>query len=438
MNSATLKPPSIGARIGRTTTSVVLSIVAVCLGIALGALAAVLGLNISLPLGLIAGAVTLFASVWVLTALAHKIWPSSKSTRPRLARRKAPYVVAGAALAIAGVAAGATVLAPVEGEENPVAAIEPRYWDLDTGSRVAYWKFDATTASTSDVPIIFVHGGPGGSNQAHDFEFFPELAATGHDVYLYDQPGAGFSPNLALDDYTLERMVEDLDAIRAETGSEKAIVIGQSAGGFVIEAYAAEHPEHVEKAILTAPGGYLTSPEITAASAEEEKKREELGLNVDAGDIGNMNEKVTPRILTTIMLHSFGFSAAAENLTSQDDVKRWSAVALGDNTGLNFHANLMLAKDFGVHAEDTLEKLKELDVPTMMLKPQFDYVLWSVQYPYVEANRDMQVVYIEDAEHNAWVKQPKAARDAIATFIEGGTQDVYTGSESPAITLGSR
>lgn len=439
MHTSPSRPLSRGARFGRTTAAIILSILAIVVGVALAVVFAVLGLHISLVAGLIAGAVALFGATWLLTALAHKTWPPSDTRpRPALGRRKSPYLVAGATLVVASVTAGTTVLAPVEGTETPIAAPEPSFWDLETGSRIAYWEYEAEGDETSPTPIIYVHGGPGGFTDEQDFSFIPQLAETGHDVYLYDQPGAGLSPDLELDEYTEERWLADLDAIREETGSEKAILIGQSAGGYIVEAYAANYPDHLEKAILTAPGGYLASAELTAAEAAEGAKLERLDPDFHnrSGDVAKMQEALTPRILVAVALQGFGMTSASANLVSQDELKRWSATALDSGFGLNFMSNMELNSEFTEHMPDTIQRLEELDIPTMMLKPQFDYVSWTAQYAYVEANRDMQVVYIEGAEHRAWALQPEASFDAIATFIDGGVQEVYTGSESPAITLG--
>ncbi|TFB16969.1 alpha/beta fold hydrolase [Microbacterium sp. 3H14] len=439
MHPSPSRPLSRGARFGRTTAAIILSILAIVVGVALAVVFAVLGLHLSLVAGLISGAVALFGATWLLTALAHKTWPPSDTRpRPALGRRKSPYLVAGATLVVASVAAGTTVLAPIEGDETPLAVPEPSFWNLETGSRIAYWEYEAQGDEPSSTPIIYVHGGPGGFNDEKDFDFIPRLAETGHDVYLYDQPGAGFSPDIELDEYTEERWLADLDAVREETGAEKAILIGQSAGGYIVEAYAANYPDHVEQAILTAPGGFLSSDEITAAEAVEGAELERLDPDFHnrSGDIATMQEKLTPRVLATVALQGLGMTGAASNLTSQDELKRWSATALGSGFGLNFMSTMELNSEFTEHMPDTIRRLEELDIPTMMLKPQFDYVSWTAQYAYVEANRDMQVVYIEGAEHRSWALQPEASLDAIATFIDGGVQEVYTGSESPAITLG--
>ncbi|MCZ4300076.1 alpha/beta hydrolase [Microbacterium oxydans] len=349
------------ARFGRTTAAIILSILAIVVGVALAVVFAVLGLHLSLVAGLIAGAVALFGATWLLTALAHKTWPPSDAQpRPALVRRKSPYVVAGATLVVASVAAGATVLAPIEGDETPLAVPEPSFWNLETGSRIAYWEYEAQGDEPSSTPIIYVHGGPGGFNDEKDFDFIPRLAETGHDVYLYDQPGAGFSPDLELDEYTEERWLADLDAVREETGAEKAILIGQSAGGYIVEAYAANYPDHVEQAILTAPGGFLSSDEITAAEAVEGAELERLDPDFHnrSGDIATMQEKLTPRVLATVALQGLGMTGAASNLTSQDELKRWSATALGSGFGLNFMSTMELNSEFTEHMPDTIQRLE--------------------------------------------------------------------------------
>ena len=76
-----------------------------------------------------------------------------------------------------------------------------------------------------------------------DSEYFGELARDGFHVYIYDMVGRGRSARLADPrDYTLERDVSDLEAIRKEIGAERVVLIGHSYGGTLAAAYAASHP----------------------------------------------------------------------------------------------------------------------------------------------------------------------------------------------------
>lgn len=67
-----------------------------------------------------------------------------------------------------------------------------RYWNLSTGSHIAYLKVPAQGRARA-TPILMVGGGPGeedvaDSSQTH---FFGQLALLGYDVYFYDQIGSG-------------------------------------------------------------------------------------------------------------------------------------------------------------------------------------------------------------------------------------------------------
>jgi pimeloyl-ACP methyl ester carboxylesterase len=60
----------------------------------------------------------------------------------------------------------------------------------------------------------------------------------------YDLRGHGLSPT-PQPPYTLEDLVEDLEALRAELGIEKAHFAGHSLGGMIGPAYARKYPQHV-------------------------------------------------------------------------------------------------------------------------------------------------------------------------------------------------
>jgi proline iminopeptidase len=75
-------------------------------------------------------------------------------------------------------------------------------------------------------------------------------------VVLYDQRGTGGSKRMQSGaPQTMDAQVADLDAVRAALGLNKFALLGDSYGGLVVMAYAAAHPEHVAKLILSdSPG----------------------------------------------------------------------------------------------------------------------------------------------------------------------------------------
>ncbi|WP_374471813.1 proline iminopeptidase-family hydrolase [Phenylobacterium sp.] len=101
------------------------------------------------------------------------------------------------------------------------------------------------------APVVFVHGGPG-SNHAG---FLPALRlAAERGVILYDQLDSGLSdqPNDPAN-WTVERFVSELDAIRAALGLGELHLVGHSWGSTVALEYAARQPGGLRSVTLGSP-----------------------------------------------------------------------------------------------------------------------------------------------------------------------------------------
>ncbi len=98
------------------------------------------------------------------------------------------------------------------------------------------------------VPVIFLHGGPGGSSEpAHRRYFDPER----YHIILFDQRGCGKSrPHASLENNTTQDLIEDLEKIRRHFEIEKWVVFGGSWGSTLGLAYAEAYPERVSGLIL--------------------------------------------------------------------------------------------------------------------------------------------------------------------------------------------
>jgi proline iminopeptidase len=98
-------------------------------------------------------------------------------------------------------------------------------------------------------PLVILHGGPGAS---HDY-FLPyllPLARTNRLIFI-DERGSGRSQKAEkASDYTVENMVEDVEAIRKELKLGKISLLGHSCGGVLAEAYALKYQENLTHLIL--------------------------------------------------------------------------------------------------------------------------------------------------------------------------------------------
>jgi proline iminopeptidase len=101
-------------------------------------------------------------------------------------------------------------------------------------------------------PVIVANGGPGLSHvYMMQNDVWPRLAK-GRKIVFYDQRGTGKSTRVTPGaEQTMEAQVADLEAVRAHFGFAKFALVGDSYGGLLAMAYAAAHPEHVEKLVLS-------------------------------------------------------------------------------------------------------------------------------------------------------------------------------------------
>ncbi|MEW5685937.1 MAG: proline iminopeptidase-family hydrolase [Pseudomonadota bacterium] len=101
------------------------------------------------------------------------------------------------------------------------------------------------------APVICAHGGPGGT---HAY-FLPSLQmATDRAVILYDQLDTGLSdrPNDPAN-WTVERSVSEVDAIRAALDVPKLHFVGHSWGSTIALEYAARQPGGLKSVVMGSP-----------------------------------------------------------------------------------------------------------------------------------------------------------------------------------------
>jgi proline iminopeptidase len=116
---------------------------------------------------------------------------------------------------------------PFDGGMLPLDDVHTMYWEA-CGNAVG-------------VPVLFLHGGPGGGCSVEHRRFFdPEV----YRVVLFDQRGAGNSTPLgeALNN-TTRHLVDDIETLREYLGVRQWLVFGGSWGSTLALAYGQAHPE---------------------------------------------------------------------------------------------------------------------------------------------------------------------------------------------------
>ena len=98
------------------------------------------------------------------------------------------------------------------------------------------------------LPVLFIHGGPGGGYQPIHRQFFnPDKFR----IILFDQRGCGrSSPHACLTNNTTAHLVEDIEKIRRHLKIDNWLLFGGSWGSTLALLYTQAYPERVTEMIL--------------------------------------------------------------------------------------------------------------------------------------------------------------------------------------------
>jgi proline iminopeptidase len=119
------------------------------------------------------------------------------------------------------------------------------------GGRI-WWRMDGVRHLKSPrVPLIAIHGGPGGS---HDYLLPLTRLSEERTVILYDQLDCGDSDKPGDPrNWEVERFVAEVDTLRKALEIDRCILLGHSWGGLIAVEYAARGAPGLEGAIFASP-----------------------------------------------------------------------------------------------------------------------------------------------------------------------------------------
>ena len=101
---------------------------------------------------------------------------------------------------------------------------------------------------TGQLPVLFLHGGPGSGASASHRQFFDPSF---YRIVIFDQRGSGRSTPLGeLRDNTTPHLIADMETLRKHLGIERWMVFGGSWGSTLGLAYAEHHPQRTMALIL--------------------------------------------------------------------------------------------------------------------------------------------------------------------------------------------
>ncbi len=298
---------------------------------------------------------------WLVTVGVALVAAQWWTRRPGGHTRLVPLLTVGLAAALT-----ASVCVPTVDttRQSPVALpfVATRYWSLATGSRVAVYHYPpANSGAAHPTPLVYLNGGPVRSISVLDHRFLQVLARRGYDVYAYEQAGGGRSDLLPMDQYTIARSVEDLDAFIRRLNKGKVDVLGFSSGAVVLTRALAEPSvaTGLHRAIVAEPG-----PMDGPASQIDGHPGQPSARDLAPAMAGPRSTHV-PRYAVAFGLMRLGLLSPDTGLIGQaEGVNAFTAADLGSDT-----ASAYCARDaHRIPDEDTAENFSFSPAPSLRIQ----------------------------------------------------------------------
>ena len=299
-----------------------------------------------------------------------------------------------------------------------------QYWDLPTGSKIAY-TLVAAKGTKKPHPIIYLHGGPGGFVSNSHIKALSPLSEDGYDIYLYDQIGSGLSDRLTnIKEYTADRHKNDLEEIIKKIGAEQVILIGQSWGAILAILFIADNPQKVQRVIFTGAGP------IQPFRVDLRSTTPPDSLNLRNPPYSNKQANEKSKSIRTAVV-SFWAKAFGKKLASDKEADDFqthlnqelnkatvcdTSKALKAEGGGGFYVQVMTVQSF-IETKDPRPKLKGLKMPILIMKGQCDNQPWGYMHDYLEHFPNCQLKIIPDAGHAISVEQPELYLKTMRDFL---------------------
>jgi proline iminopeptidase len=290
---------------------------------------------------------------------------------------------------------------------------------VDAGEVLIYYK-----ALGAGEPLVVVHGGPGAS---HDYllPYLIPLAKSNRLIFL-DERGSGRSEKLEdPSGYTVENMVEDLEAVRVALGLGKINLLGHSYGGVLAQAYAFKYQDNLSHLILCSTfhsTKQLNEVFQTMLAKMTPELRGRIEKMEAAGLFGKGKDFEKHRYTADYMAAAWGEGYYPYTYGRRPD-PNFDPVAAGNmswdlyRTMWGSHGEFVV--DGNLVSVEYADRLGSIRVPTLISVGDHDQVDPSI-------SRDMQakipgstLVVLPESGHMTFVDQPAMFLKSVDDFVHG-------------------
>ena len=208
----------------------------------------------------------------------------------------------------------------------------------------------------------------------------------------YDLRGHGDSPKSGK--FGLDELIEDLEALRAKLGIEKAHVIGHSLGGMIGPGYARKYPDRVMALGLLSTAAFRTADDASKVQ----------------GVVTAMEEKGIPQVLDVLADRWFTDRFMAEH-PERIAARKKQVVETDPDTFLNV---------FHIYAETEMSPwLHEVTAPSLVLTGELDGGCNPrLNKQIAAALPNSELVILDDIKHAILIEGPERVAPPVHKFLK--------------------
>jgi pimeloyl-ACP methyl ester carboxylesterase/DNA-binding CsgD family transcriptional regulator len=215
----------------------------------------------------------------------------------------------------------------------------------------------------------------------HFLEGLGEISTT----YRYDERGFGLS-DWAVEDFSLEARVGDLEAVVGAAGLDRFALLGMSGGGPVAISYAARHPERVTRLILYGAATAGNLPRTAEDQAESDAYKALIQVGWARPD------SRFRRVFTSMFIPD----ATEEQMRWLDDLQRMSTST----------ENAVASREGRMRA-DVRHLLPSIEAPTLSLQARGDRMVgFESALEACSSIRTARLVPLDSANHILLADEP--------------------------------
>ncbi len=262
-------------------------------------------------------------------------------------------------------------------------------------------------------PVLVCHpGGPGFSSS-----YFADLAGLFErfTLVMLNPRGTGGSDRPSdprayqIDDY-----VADVELLRQHLQLDRMLLLGHSHGSVVAEAYAARHPDHVQRLVLASALARFGPEQETAMRAGMDKRS---GQPWYPDAVAALEEEQEGKFTTDQELANIFFREFPLYFARYGEAEAGYADTLRSET-INADTLLLFNREI-FNTFDLRDRLPKITAPTLVITGEDDFICGPVCAAEISAAiPGAKEVIVGDSGHMTFIEQPQAFHDEVADFLE--------------------